>query len=83
VKNYDVVSAPEDVPHKAYVDNVIHVGGTQPTGSEIWVDTVAPDPTDMPDAFAVLERRIALLEAEDRRVAQLEARLAVLEGKVP
>jgi hypothetical protein len=45
MKNLDAVSNPEDVPTKAYVDNVVAVSTTQPTGSEIWLDlnTASPD----------------------------------------
>jgi hypothetical protein len=45
LKNYDSVANPEDIPTKSYVDNVVFVGNTQPTGSEFWVDTGTADPT--------------------------------------
>ena len=66
MKNYDVVTADEDVPTKVYVDTRIAVQTAQPTnGAEIWIDTDEPDPLE------TLEQRIVSLEA---RVAELEAR---------
>jgi hypothetical protein len=63
MKNYDVIAAPEDVPNKAYVDNMVFVGTAQPAGSEIWIDTDEPDPTEvLQERMAVLEARIAALE---------------------
>ena len=67
MKNYDVITAPEDVPTKLYVDTRIAVQTAQPTdGAEIWIDTDEPDPT------AVLEEQVASLTA---RIEALEARL--------
>lgn len=66
MKNYDVVVAPEDVPTKKYADDRIHVGTSQPADAEIWIDTDEPDP----------------LETLEVRVALLEARLAVIEGRL-
>ena len=67
MKNYDVISAPEDVVTKLYADSRIAVQTSQPTdGAEIWIDPDEPDPLE------VLHEQVASLTA---RVEALEARL--------